>query len=1455
MAEKCLFDWKFNCESYTERLIESGDKRIQTIIKCSKVYNDDFYNELEEKIAVTRELTVKCHKSCVSTYCSATQLERHRKRKHQEEVSLRSPKKTRKKVNTFFSFKEHCIFCAEECKVLKDEKNPSRWRPAYMCKEADVSGLKKSFKDSILEVCEIRKDEWAHSVRIRVLGSLSDLHAADARYHVNCRSNFMSPKSIKSATRAESSEGANYVALEFVINEVTNNKSTMWTSVELYQMYQQNGGTELSRKHLIKAVSEKCGSDLVVLSSPGVANIVIFKSTARQVLKFVDSEEDDIENAISVVSKTITTEILSLPKESTNYRSTINIDIASEQVSNTLMKLLCSVSEKLNNSLPAMLIGSIVTSTKKNFPTNLQIALGIVLRDTKSVIQLMHKFGITCSYDEVLRFKKSAATAVVEDAKASGLFDVADGMIQVVADNFDAEISSQNGKRTTHSLAVLLAQEESVESYSKNSTETFKRISKTDMANHIKYDVQIHHFNGPKKPNMPQKEAQISVLPLKLLCQQTIASIRAGDMDFEFMKEVTSNPECPEFNGYNTSLCRKQGHKVKNRTRRVYLPLIDMIPSHPDTIFTALNRCQELVHQTGQKYVVCTFDLQLYRVAVHIKWALPEHFQNVILRLGGMHTLMSFCGSIGTLMEGSGLVEILSDVFAGVPKMMLGKKFPQNVRALRLLAEEILRHTVIENNITSKKQLFNVLSDLASKSRTSKLWIDIIIKPVFIMMKFVRAEREGEWMLHLEALREMLPYFFSAGHVHYARYATYYYRSMIVLPAEVRQYFMEGQHVMRHNPGVWNGIWSDMYIETTFMKYGHGKGGIIGITLKPETLKTWALSLHISCQLENALFDMAEDTKDVIQILHKEEGKSRVLSDKMDREGIRQKLELCINPLNAAHHADGLLNIVSGKVARAEVNVDYSLEIGLAQMKDFEKGFPENFHKSIAKKVVSMADKNKCVVKNSKGIPDPNVIYSRIIGIQASSREIDISKTLDHELSHVPTSMFTEEGEMRSAKAKSMLKKMLQVSVSPRTIPKRDIIIIDGMALLWTVHWPNQGTVTTLISNLKHLLKLKLERSEVYLIFDRYYDYSTKSATRGTRSSSASRVYKIAEHTPLPPQKVVLTVTENKKQLITLICEDLCTDKSFHKDVRNNLVITGLDNTPYQISRDSVIKNREDLYTTHEEADTIIIQQMIAVSRENPEVITIVSDDTDVFVLLLHYYQEYNISTCVLMESPVQERTVVDIGETVKKHSSIISELLAAHALSGCDTVACYFGIGKGKIVKVLRSGLSLSLLGDERAEMNDVIEQATSFISACYGQHGCKQMSETRVKVWASKASTGSVTAPNLRILPPTTAAFLENVKRAHFQASIWRSVTKPELTTLDPVEYGWSKDEANKSLVPVAVPEGIAYAPEYILKLVKCGCTKLTPCKSSKCSCYSSRLTCTLFCACSDLECNNTS
>jgi len=56
------------------------------------------------------------------------------------------------------------------------------------------------------------------------------------------------------------------------------------------------------------------------------------------------------------------------------------------------------------------------------------------------------------------------------------------------------------------------------------------------------------------------------------------------------------------------------------------------------------------------------------------------------------------------------------------------------------------------------------LEERSQQSKKVKLWVDVVIKPMFITMAYIRAEREGNWLLHLAAFRQMIPYFFAAGH-------------------------------------------------------------------------------------------------------------------------------------------------------------------------------------------------------------------------------------------------------------------------------------------------------------------------------------------------------------------------------------------------------------------------------------------------------------------------------------------------------------------------------------------------------------------------------------------------------------------------------------------------------------------------------------------------------------------
>ena len=118
---------------------------------------------------------------------------------------------------------------------------------------------------------------------------------------------------------------------------------------------------------------------------------------------------------------------------------------------------------------------------------------------------------------------------------------------------------------------------------------------------------------------------------------------------------------------------------------------------------------------------------------------------------------------------------------------------------------------------------------------------------------------------------------------------------------------------------------------------------------------------------------------------------------------------------------------------------------------------------------------------------------------------------------------------------------------------------------------------------------------------------------------------------------------------------------------------------------------------------------------------------------------------------------------------------------------------------------------------------------------------------MWLSKTpKRGTVAAPKLKTPPPTSEAFIENVKRAHYQCAIWKSALKGEPPDLDPCDYGWSKDECSSALLPITLPHGVPRIPEELMSMMKCGCASENPCVSGRCPCKIAGIGCNIFCNC---------
>ena len=1043
-----------------------------------------------------------------------------------------------------------------------------------------------------------------------------------------------------------------------------------------------------------------------VFSCPGVSSIIMMKQKASSFVKVVsEKDNDDTDSSMRVISKRIKDEVCNLHYSKEEYH-VIDGDNLFDECSDTLMSFLSKLSPNFEKTLPAVMIGNIITSVMTKRFTRLQLALS-VLASNKTLIEHLHEYGITSTYDEFRRFKVSAAAAT--DASNHKEVDAKDGLIQIIADNFDAHIHSQNGLKETHSMASIIAQPAPKSELPKSS---ISRLKKDEVKTVKLKETTIEYFKGQKNPAMPESFSKYQVMSLKTLCHQAVSLKRAKVDDLTFILKSHASELTPDFNGYNCKNLRESGFSSKPKTKVTFLPLIDQTPSDPSTVLTVMKEAEKITVQAGQKFTVFTLDQQLYKVALDVIWSDSLRWKYMIPRLGGMHWLMSFIGCVGVLMENSGLVPLLQSAFASVPKMMTGKKFPMNMRALRFAVIELLKGHI--DDVHCYEDLEKILKDKAAKSLVAEHWINNLIRPVFLMMLFVRAEREGEFPLHLYACHQMIPYFFAAGHINYARYGLCYLLTMSKLPPTVFEQFMKGEHVLRHREGIWNGIWSDMMIETSYMKFGKGPSGIIGQTTKPRTLQIWAKSQHTCSEILQSLDSIREKDESTITN-HKEETVGRMKADEIDKVKLQNFLQTCLHPLQDSNHPkNALCNIYTGQMAGSKVNVNKSVEIGKKQMASYQASLPDGFQTTITKEVVTMKDATRSSTKNkSAEVYNTEIIFSRVMYL-LSAGHIQIDDLFKYELAPVPTALFKDTGEGRYPTSKADLKNALKVEVSTRNISP-DAIVIDGCAMLHSaVHWPKGGKVDDFLAGVRYYISKKLSAADVYLIFDRYREFSIKSDTRQERLDQYRSFHTLTKTSPLPSKEVSLRVTKTKVQLTEMVKADLMENLPVFA---NKFIITSKEDIPEQLHFGKR-SERRDLLTTQEEADVIIPHQVMTAIADDKTSIKVLCEDTDVMVLLCHSYYTKQWNIGLFMEGFKEKKNVISIKDSVKKHIEVIPQVLSLHALTGCDSVPMMYRVGKKKALSIIRKS-TLLYLGDETADEDQYMNECKKFVAACYnGKH-----------------------------------------------------------------------------------------------------------------------------------------
>ena len=177
-----------------------------------------------------------------------------------------------------FNFKQHCLFCGDECDMAIETKKPLARRKSIH----EVRTM--TCKSTIANAASERGDEWRPLVVWRVQ-SVIDLVAAEARYHGTCYANFLKLPSKRKPGRAQNYDLAE--AYEKLFSYLSENDECQYSVDELLHKvaeYLPQSTQLCSEKTLKKKLEEHFGDNVIIASRRGKTPVVCFKDTGFKIL-------------------------------------------------------------------------------------------------------------------------------------------------------------------------------------------------------------------------------------------------------------------------------------------------------------------------------------------------------------------------------------------------------------------------------------------------------------------------------------------------------------------------------------------------------------------------------------------------------------------------------------------------------------------------------------------------------------------------------------------------------------------------------------------------------------------------------------------------------------------------------------------------------------------------------------------------------------------------------------------------------------------------------------------------------------------------------------------------------------------------------------------------------------------------------------------------------------------
>ncbi|XP_029341748.1 uncharacterized protein LOC100571724 isoform X2 [Acyrthosiphon pisum] len=1361
MANLCFIcDKELSVES---ECVSVKTKGIANLINSSKARFDNKWKSL-----VNLE-NVLVHKDCRKNY---TRPDTIRKCVNEKEgTSNISPVKGKLRSNYIFKFKENCLFCDNECSKELEKK---------LCKERRDTIIQIStlhFKQSIIDVANKRNDEWGKEV-LKRLNSVICLVSEESKYHKSCERKFCSTNPVdenKKRGRPQDEDLANAFSNLCDFLESENE-----CQFGLHFLNEKMEGT-CDEKTLKNKLINKYGDDIIITKSHGRKSVVSFKNTGFKVLTNAwydskkENEEEERLRIVEAAATIIREDIRSFVYETDSFPPPNQfMDDVKEDIPKTLLFFLSEVcgknkktkSQKYDNKFVALAHAIINCCRPRSFISPILLGLGLYLHrhfGTKRAIDIFSNFGFCASYTDVYVFETSSLLYPQPKVDRNSFS-------QFVFDNADFNINTIDGYNTFHTMGGIQCV------VPKNAIQWNERIQKLKTvvtAETMGNIASIPIISYEKTGNMENK---IIIQDFNIIRPTVYNMTYVSPSELHWMcAQWLGVIKCPGWNGFMETLTDSREYQ---ETQISFLPFVNLPPSSPDCIHSVLIFAAQECKKLNQRTCFVTFDQPLYIKARNIVESSKLNPQ-IVVRLGGFHLLMSFMGSIGYIMAGSGLRELWNTIYAAnsIDKMMTGHAYSRAVRAHMLTQlclskiildeielteeykitlknyisstdyttstlEDIENHEIIQDLI---RKVENQIKIIASRGKTATLWIQYFYL-VHICRQFIYAERIGNWYLHLECVEKMIPFFHSTGHFQYAKSAHLYLQDMYQLEKhmhleEFQKFCNEGYFTIKRSSKFWCGTWSDMTIEQTLMRSMKTSGGLTnGRGFQNSVLVRWLIGTPVASTITDQI-EQFTNTFHFTSEQHVDQRDSRI---KIDNKhiGILSNWLNIHNPFPELHE---IMSISTGVVGNEQINCYQAQEVGQQTMKNVIGDNFSDIKLQRANRVVSLdfARKLTVCIRDEILSIDPLLLFQRIM-IRVKTEE-ELKECFEYELSPIPLSLFDESGQMRKTKKSILYDVFLTTTNTYNVLDKNVVVVIDGGFLLHRVVWPSTSTYGNIIGNYVNYVK-RHYGSNCVVVFDGYAntELNIKNSERQRRKNMYTSTNIIFEESMdvLTTQEKFLSNTENKMRLITMLTEKFLT--------------SGI-----------LVRQAED------DADLLIVNTAIRNTDDNIQVV-VIGEDIDLLILLLTLSPPKNT---IIFEKPgrgkIETRSYA-VGSLQEHFKNEIKYFMFIHAIGGCDTTSALFQQGKIKHLKTVKKHQELHdallIFNNESSSPEEIERAGEKYLLALYKAPAhITSLNKLRHDVFQKTAASNKKQVQLAR-LPPTIDAAREHLHRVYLQIQLWR-------------------------------------------------------------------------------------